>query len=262
MKTKWISLRRLKEHEFQTTLRYIRETGENWHNVYVRLGQLQSDVTKKVVKLLTTVLVFYLILISFADTENVVVTFYGVTASIPTGFVTVTASLFLFLIAQHFQTFWMVMQTRIREGLRVKLPGFSMNSYGFYHDQDEMALVTPVVLNNFLKPRFGIPSVLSFLSLAVFFAVAFPFLGMWYYLADLQLHILLSEPIGALSQAASVFGLFTLFVTIAFLLLFNVPLPMARNSFAIRWGFLSRLYPVGQHPQLKVWLDSEKTDKK
>ncbi|WP_317959502.1 hypothetical protein [Phaeobacter inhibens] len=255
MDTKWISIKKLKEHEFHTTLRHIRASGENWHSSIIRLSEILHEAITRAMKLASSLFVIYLVLTAFGDENTVSVTVSGVTASLPTGYVTVAASLILFIAIQHLQTCAMLISTLSNESLRVRLRGFNSGLYKLYHGKDEMALVTPVVLNQFLSPKLPTTKILNFLTQLVYFSALFPFLGMWTFLFKLQLKIVLSGEIPSIHHAAACFGAFTLAAAAVFVVLFNTPLPMKKNAYGIRWGLLSTLHPVGQHPMLARWFD-------
>lgn len=255
MKSVWVSIRRLKMHEFRTTLRHIKRTGLTWHDIYTKLGQLQNEAVSRTMKQASGLIVSYLLLVSLSDPSTVSITFQGVTASIPTAFVAVLASVSLFIVFQGLQSFYMLLQIRSSEGTRLRLHGFSMNAYGLFNDQDEMALVTPVLLNGFMRERIPVTKVLITLSMCIFLSLLLPLFAMWVYLFQIQLEIVFSSEVILFYQVCAGFGLFVLGAIALTIVLFNFPFPMRKQPYAIRWGFLSMLYPVGAHPRVQEWLD-------
>ena len=257
MNTVWVSIRRLKTHEFRSTLRHIKKTGLTWHDIYIKLGQLENEAISRTLKQMTGLVIAYLLLVSLSDASTVSMTFQGITASIPTVFLTVTASVTLFFVHQGLQVVFMVMTLRNSEGLRLRLHGFSMGAYGFFNGQNDAALSTPVLLNGFVRERIPVSGFLAFLTVCVSATLLLPLLAMWAYLLSLQLEILQSTDILAFYRICAALGIFVLIASILTLLLFNVPLPMKKSSYMIRWGFLSTLYPVGNHPRVAIWIENQ-----
>jgi hypothetical protein len=258
MKRLRVSLRSIKQHEFRTTLRYLKASGESWRDIYTQLGTLQDDATKKLTKTGAGIFVYYLLMSSLGNEEYVSLTFQGVTASVPTAFVTVIASLGLFIIAMQAQTVFMLIVLRVHEGRRLSLRGFSMGMYGLYNGQDEMELATPVIGYGSFKEKYPISNTLSAISGIVFIAIAFPAIALWIYLLVSQWTILSSSSVLGIYKVSAAFGIFVLISTIVYLVLFNLPLPMLKNKRFIRWGFLANLHPIGCHPQNEVWRGMDK----
>jgi hypothetical protein len=260
MKKVCTSLRALKLHEFHCTLRHIKATGENWHSIYSRLGELISIATGKTIKSASSLIPCYLLLSTFGDLHTVSITFQNITASIPTSYVAAIASIFLFLTVLHFQTAFMLVIFRVKEARRLKLYRFSANAYGFFHGQDEMALATPIFVSSFIREKFPIAGFLSNLMLMAFLIGLLPVVAFWGYLVILQVDILISGAVEMFSRVVALTGLFVLLVSALFVLLFNIPLPVKKNKFGIRWGFLTRLYAVAEHPLVEIWLADDETN--
>jgi hypothetical protein len=196
-------------------------------------------------------------LTSLGTPSTVSITFQGITASIPTAFVTVLASVTLFIVFQGLQSVFMLIQIRSIEGTRLRLHGFSMNAYGLYNDQDEMALVTPVLLNGFMRERFPIAKILTTLAMCVYLSLLLPLFAMWTYLFQIQAEIVRSDGAHIFYKTCASFGIFVLLATVLTIVLFNFPFPMRKHPYSIRWGFLCRLHPVGKHPRLQEWFSDD-----
>ena len=257
MKRICISLRALKKHEFRTTLRYIRASGAIWHDIYVKLGDLQNKQTATLIKSCGGLFLYYLALSSLGDIDQVGITLQGYSASVPTAVVTVVASVGLYFILLQAQSLVMVIKLRSEEGAKLSLRGFSMNAYGFYHDQDEMALAVPVLSFGSFRERLPTSNLFSLMLLITVFALAIPLIGFWYYLLSFQLEIVLSTDIQFMYRAVAAFGVLMRGFSLAYLILFNFPMPFKKNTFAIRWGFLVRNYLDGNHPRIANWLNED-----
>lgn len=257
MRVLWISIRRLKIHEFFQTLNYIRGTGKTWHDIYLRLGELQSEATARFLRQASALLIMYFLLNALGDENLVSITIKDVTASIPIVYVSATSSLILFVTAQSLQSLLTLISIRTKEATKMKLPRFSSNAYGLFHGQDEMALAVPVILNNFFRERLPTSKILSAMTLFVYFFFFLPLLAMWYFLIQIQITFIFSESSGIFNKVVALSGVLICVSTALYIALFNLPLPMKKRRFGIRWGFLSFLYPTGGHPRIHEWLEDD-----
>jgi len=258
---KWVSIRRLKIQEFFLTLRYIKDGGASWHDIYLRLGEIQEKTSKAFLKSLSPLLISYLLLVSLSDDRTISITFQSITASIPTSFATLVSSLAVFVSFQQLQSAVMMISIRSTESARLRLYRFSANAYGLYHGQDDMALSVPVLQNFFLKEKLPISKLLSSMMLLTYSLILVPMMAFYIYLLNLQIDIVLTSEAPLLEHIAATLGVMTLVFAAIFIILFNIPLPFAKNKFGIRWGFLCNLYPMSRHPQLGIWLEESEDNK-
>lgn len=249
-----ISIRRLKIHEFHSTLRYIQGSGKTWSEIYFRLGELQNEFIARLLKPLSGLFLLYILLETLGNEHEVSLTISGITASIPTHFVSLTASLLLLVAVQHIQTLVMLILIRAKETTKMKLRGFKAGSFGFYHSHDEMELVGPYISPLFFKEKLPTSNILLFFILGAYSTLLLPLLALWIYLFRLQFFSLMEGSENFLTGIVSFSGLFILVGIAAFIVLFNIPLPMQKNRFSIRFGFLAAL-ANDLHPQASKWLD-------
>ncbi len=255
MRRIWLSIRSIKQHEFRKTLRYIKAAGATWHDIYIQLGKLQNESIAKLVKSCTGIFVYYLILSSLGDEAEVSITFQDVTASVPTAFMTVVASVGFFFIILQAQSVMMMILLRSHEGSRLSLRGFSSGAYGLYNEQDEMELSAPIIRYGSFRELLPISKFLITLCLIVLLFLLVPLAGLWIYLLNLQIDIATSVAITPVYRVSAALGVFVLIASVTYLIFFNVPFPIRKDEFAVRWGFLARLYPPGYHPRVEKWLD-------
>lgn len=254
MKSKWISLSSIKQHEFRTTLRYIKARGANWDTIYTNLGRIQDTLISKLIKSCSLLFIYYLLLSSLSNQNLISVSFQGVTATVPTAFLTIVASVSLYFTIMQLQSVAMIIIIRAREGLRLSLRGFSMGAYGFFNEQDEMHLAVPVMPYGSFKEVIPISGLLSICLSFIIVCTVVPIGAFSFYLFELQTSIILSNDVAVIYRITAAAGNFIVLATALYILLFNIPFPMRKHSAAIRWGFLVRLYNAGQHPQLDRWL--------
>jgi len=234
-------------------------SGATWHDIYIRLGQLQDRSVVNLIKSYSGIVLYYLILSSLGNESEVSLTIQGITAALPTALLTAVASVGLFLIAMQLQSTLMIMVLRSHEGTRLSLRGFSMGAYGFYNDQDELELSVPLIRYGFFKEVLPTSAILSILMLIVVLSLLTPLFALWVYLLNLQFDISISTSVEPLFRVVAAFGIFSLLATALYLGLYNAPLPTQKDSMAIRWGFLIRLHSPKQHPRLKHWLEDSDT---
>ena len=258
-KTVWISLRKIKLHELRTTLRYLQRHDEKWSDLYLRLGELVSESTATSIKTGSSLLLYYFLLSSISDPYEMSVTFQGVTASVPTSFPLIIACITFYFFTLQFQTALMLIGFRASQSSKVLLRGFSANAFGFIMKQDQMALVTPLHNNGFLKERLGVSSLLTFFTTVVAATLLLPILGLFFFLCQKTFTVVLADDASLLNLGLGFVCISILSATLLFVFLFNLPIPMKRNSFSIRFGLLTNLYPVGQHPRVATFLkDAER----
>lgn len=147
MRSKWISIRRLKTHEFHRTISYERALGKSWKDIFLRLGEMQAEATNRLLRTLSSLIVTYLLVNSLGSGSLISITFSSVTASVPISYVAAMGAIGLFVACLQLQTVAMIVIIRGTESARPKLPGFSSAMYGLLHGQDELALSAPVLLN-------------------------------------------------------------------------------------------------------------------
>ena len=119
---------------------------------------------------------------------------------------------------------------------------------------DELHLATPNIGYGSFKEKLPISATLTLVSLVVMGALIAPLIALWIYLLSIQLGILAAAQITMIFKAPAVFGLFALIATLAYLIFMNLPLPFTKNLMSLRWGFLVKNYPVGQHPRIPNWI--------
>lgn len=261
MRNKWVSIRTLKVHEFHRSIRYLRRVGKSWHEIFLRLGEMQEEATQRFLRTLSTVLVTYLLIQSLGNGSVVSFTFSSITASVPVAYVAAVGATGLFLAFQQLQSVSMIMAIRSSESARPRLPGFSSNMYGLFHGQDELALSVPVLVNSFMKERIPISTLLTISSLIVYFSILLPLIAYSIFLVPWQMQVIKSGSAPKIEIAAAALGIFIVLQSYIYVLLFNTPFPLKKNKFGIRWGFLSTLHPLGGHPQVKEWLADTRNSK-
>ncbi|ABD54841.1 hypothetical protein [Jannaschia sp. CCS1] len=249
-----VSLHTIKLHELHTTLRHLQKHDEKWSDLYLRLGEIVADTTTKMTKSGSALVLFYLLLSSISDRYQMSVTFQGVTASVPTSFPLLVAAASFYFFVMQIQTFVMITVYRSRQSSKLQLRGFSANCFGFIMKQDDMALVTPVFQLGFLRDKYSISDILTIQTTLVVAALFIPTIGLYVFLFDKSISILLAPGISLLPWIIAYLSALILVFVLIFAIFFNIPLPMKRDSFSIRWGFLTRLHPLGMHPRVAEFL--------
>jgi hypothetical protein len=256
-KTIWISMRQLKAHEFHCTLRYLKNSGRTWSDIYLRLGELFEESVKKWLKVGSSLFVIYLMVSTLAVNGEVALKVLQYEASVPIAYVLAVASVLVLISLQHLLTIISIMQIRTNESIRHRLSRFSANSFGFFSGQDEMALATPVMVNSFFSDRFGI---FNFLQSLYLFAISIslaPLIGFLIFLVSWQIEMAFMSPRNLTEGLVAFFSLGVTLISLIIFVIFIIPIPVEKNSFGIRWGLLVRLHRPGKHPMLSRWIKEE-----
>ena len=260
-KTAWLSVKRIKLQEFKETLRYIRGLGEGWADIYLRLGELQKEAWVRLSKQLPTMLILIIILLSLGGSADVSIAYQGVTASIKTGYVTLAASVVLFVTLQQIQVIEMLLMIRARHSAKHRLSRFSANAFGFYRGQDELALAVPIAVLSFIKPTMPVFRVMTAMIAVVYLTFLLPLFGVYLFVFKSNLAAVRVSTGDLLGLSSAYLGLLVSIITVAYFGLFYLPLPYKKDAHAIRWGFLSSLYAGKIHPHAFDWLDDRKDSK-
>ncbi|UWP92581.1 hypothetical protein K3X13_01570 [Aliiroseovarius crassostreae] len=255
MKTKWISIKRLKMHEFDTTLRRMNPNEQTWLRKLEVLCDLENKAILQLVKFAGQILAAYLIVTSLRDNNLLSISLFQIKASIPVAyFLSVTSFLFLlFIIA--FNQLSVAMSLRVRHGAKLVLPGFSVEVLRQLKGYSENSLGIPLFMNSFIKEKLPISNFLSTALLMVIFSLSIPFIVFGGFILNEQLAISLDAEAYVLERISCGFGAFSITLSILYLLLFHIPFPVKKDAKSIRWGVLWYLAPVEGHPREADWLD-------
>lgn len=262
MRNIWVSLASLKEHEFRCTLRYLKTTGLTWSDIYLRLGEIEKESWRSVAKTGTPLVAGFLILSSLGKDGLASITLFGYTASIPLAYLVALLAINFHFLLLYINSALSIIFIRTNEANRLKLRRFSAQSYGFFKGQDEMALVVPVVVTNFLSDRFRIVAMMEIATVFIILLIAMPLIGYAGFLLSWQYELAFEAPRNFLEGFTALLGLIATLIAVIYCILFRVPIPMAKDTFGIRWGFLVSLYFMGQHPRVAQWISEAEHQRK
>ena len=266
-KNLWISLRRFKVHEFHQTLNYIHSSGLDYFSIYLRLGEIQHEFSKRLAKLITSLFVTYLFLATFGTSETVGFTFQSASLEIPTPYVSFLSSLILFFTVLNVQSLFTIIVVRSAITAKQRLKRFSYGAYGMFNAQDEMAMSIPIIEGSFLKERLPVTGLLIVILAGIMLAFTFPLLAVWQFLFRIQysfvsvriadFQILRDSPTAWPEFLFAVTGVLILVATMIYVVLFNIPMPFRKGRFFIRWGFLIEISGAERHPMIDKWLNDK-----
>lgn len=254
MKNTWISIGKIKQHELHSTLRHIKASGRTWPEVYCRLGELQKQAAKALAKVSSILFLMFLILRSFGDGSTVSIEISNIAASIPAEYITFVSSMLLLYFSLCLQQFFSIISFRAKESSRHKIRNFHAGAYGFLEGQDDFALAVPSFNSVFFTERLPISSTLSWILVICFLSLVIPIAYIWLFVWSSQHEIISNSSAVSSGWAIAALGQFILSCSAIYLLLFNIPLPVRRNSTYIRWLLLAPLTSKEIHPQAKNWL--------
>lgn len=255
-KTIWISIRKLKKHEFHTTIRKLSPDENTWPNRFKILGNIEADAIKAFLRSLSAILISYLMLTSLRSGNSLTLRVSNFEASVPASYF-LAASSFLFLItAVLFCHLLVAMTLKADESKKILLSGFSAATFDLIAGKKEdVSLGMPIFTNLFLRQLIPISGLLAIAYLVCMILALMPIGAFGYFLVIEQL-ILLNEGSIFLSEAISLWGgvALTCF-SFCYLFLFNVPLPTRKNASYIRRNFLYRISTQSPHPQQERWIE-------
>lgn len=254
-KTYWVSLRRIKIHEFTQTIRLLKNTGTGWPAILSRLSQMQRESTQKAFKSLGLPIVFYYTLQAFGGADTISVSFQDITISAPAGIISMAASLTIVFVVLHLQNSFMTIALRSKEVRQIYLRNLSISALTQYNGDEEMGLSIPAMPYGFWQERIPVSSILGFFLLIILSFFLVPIAALSVFLASYQFDLLVAPETGFLNNLGAFLGLVCLTYTLIYLLLFNIPMPMRKNNLHVRWGFLYKISETFPHPQREKWLE-------
>lgn len=196
----------------------------------------------------------YLSLDAFSDGSTIAFKAYDISASLPMGAATLAGSVGLFLFALNMQNILSVLLTRAKYSAKYKHRNLSANAYGLYYGQDDLALSVPVMLNSFFKQTIPVSSALIMMFLLVSLFITIPAAALWQYLFAEQLSVISKVKLSSSNGLLCVAGLSILVMSVLWIILFNIPIPLKKDASSVRWGVLARISGTSPHPQSAKWL--------
>ncbi|UYV36012.1 hypothetical protein N4R57_13290 [Rhodobacteraceae bacterium D3-12] len=257
MKTKWISLKRLKIHEFETTVRRTHPDERQWLRLLGVLGELENKAITQVGKSATSLFIAYLLLTSLRTENALSVSVYEIEASVPVAYFLSAIGLLILMFAMRINHLSVVMSLRIKHGNKIILPGFSVEVLRMLKAQSDNAMGIPLFLNSFIKEKFPISRLLSLALMVTMLSISVPYFVFIGYVLLEQCAITIDSKFSFLERASCGFGAITVVIASLYILLFHLPLPIKKNTHSIRWGVLHNLAPIGGHPRIREWLDED-----
>lgn len=257
-RTLWISLRRLKIHEFNTTLRVLLKKEDNWALRFTKLSELQTEAITQYVKICSTLLVSYLLLSAFSDGMSVTIRIGEVSATVSKPYYLAVTSALFFFSTVSLNHLLAVMSLRIRLSSRAFPNGFSANVFGLINGWDENALGIPQHQSTFFKEKLPISAALSSLLLVTLGSMLIPVISFGAFILSIQLEMISLPNIGFLERLACAAGFFIVISSYLNVIFFNTPLPFKKNTSSIRWGFLYSLPGPYDDGQIESWLADRK----
>ncbi len=257
----WISLRNLKSHEFNTTIRKLGPEENSWFNKYELLSKHQNKAIEDFIKASARVLIAYFLISSLQHEDSILIDVFDVSISAPAAYF-LSATSFVFLVATlAFNHLTTAVQLRNRQVASVQRSGFSGNIFGMVRGHDQNALGIPSVSNSFFREMFPTTRFLGFSFLLLAFSPLLPIGAAGVYFASLQVDLIFAEDLPLVEKVAAMLGLATISFSLIYVLFFHIPLPYRKNTFAIRWFVLNQLSLYWPHPQREALLSGDRESK-
>lgn len=242
-KTYWISLRKLKVHEYFTTFRYLRDRECNWAKELEIAVRLQNRAQKVLSKACMGMLGYYLIISSLLNDNIISIKVNDLDISLPAAFMTSSFSVFYLINMFFLNNLIVTMMVRIQISLKFRSSGFSSDVYQSIIWEDENhAHSMPFVSNWFFESRIDINNFIGILIVICTAVLLVPLFSLGIYLINLQL-TLLSDLVSIVEIIACIFGVGLISLAFVYFLCFHLPIPYKKNSDFIRYLFLPKVFP-------------------
>jgi len=258
MKSKCISIKRLKIHEFNTTIRLIGKEDDSWVKRSTIYSSIQEKAIKHFLNGVGKLLLAYLIATSLRDGNVISIKISNFEASLPASYYLFAVSLILLFTAVAFNHLSCALTLKVMLAGRLVVSGFSANMYDLLNDHSENSLGIATFQNGFLKEVLPVSSFLSSLLVFGVIAVLIPIAALAVFLFVELTALALNVELGIPERLTACAGALIALLSGLYVLLFHIPLPMKKNATRIRWRFLYNLPP---HPsddeKFARWLDKK-----
>lgn len=249
-----VSIKKLKCHEFHTTIRKLHRDNNTWIGRFEILSGIETRATKQFIQMFAQNVVAYLILTSLRTGNILQIKVFSFEASIPAPYFMAASSFLLLFTAISLCHLSAAMSLKAAESGKLLLPGFSESIYNLIvRKEDDLSLGLTMFSSYFIKEAIPISSFLAFGILVGIFSMVLPLCAFGYYLFSQQFDIALNSDILLIERVTSFSGIVLCIFCMLYVLLFHIPLPCKKNAKSIRWNFLYLLPLDGSHPQVDRW---------
>lgn len=245
MKTKCISIKRLKIHEFNTTIRLVSKHDDSWTKRSEIYSSIQENAIKSFINGAGKLLLGYLVATSLRNGDLISLKMSNFEASLPASYFLFAVSIVFLFTSVAFNHLSCALTLKSRLAGKMILNGFSANMYDLLNNRSENSLGISTYANGFIKEIIPVSGFLAGLVMFGVFAVLIPVgaLGIYLFteLSALSQNVELTLP----ERLTAVAGALISVASFLYVVLFHTPLPVRKNTSRIRWGFLYNLPP---HP--------------
>lgn len=255
-RTLWISLKRLKIHEFDTTLRRLGPPENTWVRKFEILQELESDAIKTALKTFGTLLLSYLMLTSLKSEGTLSFTIQTFTASVPLSYFLASVSLLFLVSILIFCHLSVAMSMKAKQSGKKLVSGFSSSVFGLISGRkDDSSLGIPMSSNYFIKEMMPVSGFLSTIALLCILISVVPIFAYGILIGIEAYSLALTEDLSVLDRLVAFISMLVISFSIIYFVLFHVPLPTRKNTEQLRWSFLWPLRNDHLHPMADRWLD-------
>ncbi|WP_299656542.1 hypothetical protein [uncultured Tateyamaria sp.] len=252
----WVSLRQLKAHELNTTLRLFPNEDRTWLQKSKTFTKIQNDAIKSFGKMLGQITLGYLVASSLKSGTNITLEISDFSVATPAVYFLSLISFVLLMASISFNHMITAIKAKTDLSGQELLHGFSINAFDVLVHEQESGLGVPEQNSRFLKPLVPIPQMLSLLLFFGVCCLLVPLIAIGAYVG-IELTNILSIPNPPwYEKTAACLGLVMTISSGLNLLFFQLPIPMQKHKMGIRWNFL---YSLSPHPsddeKFKRWLD-------
>ncbi len=255
MKTKWISLKRLKEHELFSTMRVLSGREVNFVDMYLVLLELERKASSAFLKTVGTFVLGFFLISALKDGSDLRLVIGGFSLSVPVAYSSAFMGLAFWVGCMQMIQWMAILSTRSRVGVRFRVAGFSAPMFALTRGFDDMALAIPILANGFLKSKLPIQTLGNVMLLVTIVGPSIALLAIAGFFVTEQFSLIVDGDTNLVEKFAAGFGAASIIGACVYTVAFFVPLPAKKNTFSIRWGFL---YPIASsRAAIDRWISEE-----
>lgn len=251
--TIWVSLARLKQHEFNRTLRLTHNDPSDFISKLEVVSNIYNAAVRQFIKLSGALLTAYLILNSLGTDTSLALQVGSISVSVPKAYYLTVCSIIFLMTLIALNHLVVSLFLRISATLNVRIAGFSAEAFRMIQGEDEMSLGNPVFQNHFLKERLPVTGMLSSLVLLCLLSLLIPICAFGAFGGSMLFQLFVQGEINILEKISSLMGLAIFMISYFYFALFYMPLPYRKNVSFIRWTVLHNLPRAYPEEQIARW---------
>ena len=249
-----LSLATLRRRKIFRFLCRLRAAGEPALDIALRLNEIQTDLTKKIIKFCTFALLSVLLLRELNPSGITTISIAGYKVGFPSAAVSLYGGICVSLVITHLLSWLQVQALRNRWGNRIsRKPHLDATMLDFYHKHDDLVPVLSDPFDAFVKQKVELYrpafAAVGFVILPVALLLVVIYLRLYAF----NIYFLFFGDGTLLDRTMALTALLAQSAAALLVGLLHYPVKVEKNLDHLRWGFLSRIVK-GIHPRGTQWV--------